>query len=86
MTPAKSILITGCSSGIGYDAAHRLKNEGWRVLATCRSQADVDRMTAEGFESFVLDYADETSVDAGAAQALRLTDGCNRRPAPTSGA
>jgi len=75
MTPAKSILITGCSSGIGYDAAHRLKNEGWRVLATCRSQADVDRMTAEGFESFVLDYADETSVDAGAAQALRLTDG-----------
>ena len=71
----KSILITGCSSGIGYDAAHRMKTEGWRVLATCRKQADVDRMIAEGFESYVLDYADEASVQAGAEEALRLTDG-----------
>jgi len=30
----KSILITGCSSGIGYDAAHRLPAEGWRVFAS----------------------------------------------------
>ena len=29
MTP-KSILITGCSSGIGHDAAHNLATRGWR--------------------------------------------------------
>ena len=71
----KSILITGCSSGIGYDAALRMKAEGWRVLATCRKQDDVDRMIGEGFESYLLDYADEQSVTEGAARALELTDG-----------
>ena len=55
----KSILITGCSSGIGYDAAHGLKRAGWRVFATCRKEADCDRLRAEGLESFRLDYADE---------------------------
>jgi len=74
-SPNKSILITGCSSGIGYDAAHRMKSEGWRVLATCRKPEDVERLKSEGFESFVLDYSDEASVSAGAAQALSLTDG-----------
>lgn len=71
----KTILITGCSSGIGYDAAHRMKEEGWRVLATCRKPEDVERLISEGFESFVLDYSNETSVAEGAQQALTLTDG-----------
>ena len=31
------ILITGCSSGIGYDTALRFKQMGWQVLATCRN-------------------------------------------------
>lgn len=71
----KSILITGCSSGIGYDAAHRMKKEGWQVLATCRAAADVAKLRAEGLESFQLDYDDEVSVQDGAARALELTDG-----------
>ncbi len=75
MTSEKSILITGCSSGIGYNAAHGLKQEGWRVLATCRAQEDVAQLEAEGLESFVLDYADETSVTNGAAEALERTNG-----------
>ncbi len=74
-TRPKSILITGCSSGIGYDAAHRLHTEGWRVLATCRNPADVERLKSEGLESYTLDYSDETSVSKGAQQALELTDG-----------
>lgn len=71
----KSILITGCSSGIGYDAAHTLARRGWQVLATCRQSADVDRLTAEGLTSFRLDYADPASVTEAAAAALDLTNG-----------
>ena len=37
---SRSILITGCSSGIGYDAAHFLNKRGWRVFATCRKASD----------------------------------------------
>lgn len=71
----RTILITGCSSGIGLDAAWRLKARGWRVLATCRREADSARLTAEGLESFSLDLADDASVAAGAAEALARTDG-----------
>jgi len=72
---AKSILITGCSSGIGHDAAHGLKRAGWRVFATCRAGADCDRLRAEGLESFVLDYADEGSIAAAVDETLRRTGG-----------
>jgi NAD(P)-dependent dehydrogenase (short-subunit alcohol dehydrogenase family) len=71
----KSVLITGCSSGIGYDAAHGLHKRGWRVFATCRAQADCDRLIAEGLESFVLDYADEASLTAAVAEVKRRTGG-----------
>ncbi len=72
---ASSILITGCSSGIGQDAARGLKARGWRVIASARKAADVDRLRAEGFEALQIDYADADSVAAGAQDALRLTDG-----------
>jgi len=71
----KSILITGCSSGIGYDAAHGLSRAGWRVLATCRKEEDAARLRSEGLESFALDYADEASVAEGAGRALEMTGG-----------
>lgn len=71
----KSILITGCSSGIGADAARGLRKREWRVLATCRQEADAARLRSEGFESWALDQADEESVAAGAAEALERTSG-----------
>lgn len=58
------ILITGASSGIGYDGARAMRARGWRVLATCRREADVARLQAEGFESFVLDIARSESIAA----------------------
>ena len=64
----KTILITGCSSGIGYDAAHGLKALGWRVFATCRAEADCERLRGAGLESFLLDYADEASIAAAVAE------------------
>jgi NAD(P)-dependent dehydrogenase (short-subunit alcohol dehydrogenase family) len=71
----RSILITGCSSGIGYHAATTLKNAGWRVLATCRKQIDCDRLRGEGFESFVLDYETPKSIEDGFNTAMTLTGG-----------
>ena len=75
MSHDRSILITGCSSGIGHDAAHGLKARGWRVFATCRQQADCDRLQAEGLESFRLDLADEGSVAGAVDEALARTGG-----------
>jgi len=71
----KSILITGCSSGIGYDAAHALHKRGWRVFATCRQEKDCERLRTEGLESFVLDYADEGSIKTAVAEVLSRTGG-----------
>lgn len=51
----KTILITGCSSGIGYATAHYLKQVGWRVIASCRKPDDVERLRSEGFECIELD-------------------------------
>lgn len=71
----RSVLITGCSSGIGYDAAHGMAARGWRVFATCRKEEDCERLRGEGLESFVLDYASEASIEAGLAEALSRSGG-----------
>ena len=71
----RTVLITGCSSGIGRDAAGRLRERGWRVLATCRKPEDCARLAAEGFESFQLDLADADGVTRAAEEALARTDG-----------
>lgn len=71
----KSILITGCSTGIGYDVAHSLHKRGWRVFATCRKQADCDRLIGEGLESFQLDQSDTASMTATIEETLTRTGG-----------
>jgi NAD(P)-dependent dehydrogenase (short-subunit alcohol dehydrogenase family) len=71
----RSILITGCSSGIGLDAARTLHQRGWRVFATCRQETDCDRLRAKGLESFRLDYSDETSIAEAVAETLQRTGG-----------
>jgi len=71
----KSILITGCSSGIGYDAAHGLRALGWRVFASCRKAEDCQRLIKEGFESPLIDYQDEATITSGLAEVLQATDG-----------
>ncbi|WP_069301178.1 SDR family NAD(P)-dependent oxidoreductase [Neptunicoccus sediminis] len=71
----RSILITGCSSGIGYDAAHRLHQRGWQVFATCRTQEDCDRLQSEGLNSFRLDYDDAASITTALQTCLTQTGG-----------
>lgn len=70
-----TILITGCSSGIGWDAAHGLRDAGWRVFATVRADADVERLIAQGFESHQLDYDDSVSIAAAVDWVRRETGG-----------
>lgn len=71
----KSILITGCSSGIGQCVAHGLKARGWRVFATARQPADVARLQAEGLESVPLDLRDSDSIQAAVTAVLDRTGG-----------
>ncbi|WP_104019911.1 SDR family NAD(P)-dependent oxidoreductase [Roseovarius nitratireducens] len=71
----RSILITGCSSGIGLDAARFLRGRGWRVFAACRKEADCARLREEGFAAPRIDYEDEASIEAGLAEVLGATGG-----------
>jgi NAD(P)-dependent dehydrogenase (short-subunit alcohol dehydrogenase family) len=72
---ARSILITGCSSGIGLACARTLKARGWRVLATARREADLERLAMEeGLETLKLELSDGRSVAAAADEALGRTD------------
>ncbi len=71
----KSILITGCSSGIGRDAALTLHAQGWRVFATCRQPADAAQLRDEGLEALHLDYADPASIESALGQVLEATGG-----------
>ncbi len=71
----RTILITGCSSGIGEAAARRLHHDGWRVFATARKDADIDRLKGEGIETFALDYTEPASIAAVAEEVLHRCDG-----------
>lgn len=75
MTSSKSILITGCSSGIGLCVAHGLKARGYRVFATARKPENVARLAAEGFEAYRLDLADSHSIQEAFGQVLEASGG-----------
>ncbi len=71
----QSILITGCSSGIGLDAARTLQARGWQVFASCRKEKDVERLGAEGLTSLRLDHDDPASIHAATHAVLEATGG-----------
>lgn len=71
----RTVLISGCSSGIGYVVAHGLRARGWRVFATARRAADVARLHAEGFEAWPLDLDDTASINAAVDAILGVTGG-----------
>jgi NAD(P)-dependent dehydrogenase (short-subunit alcohol dehydrogenase family) len=71
----KTILITGCSTGIGYVCATGLKAKGWRVFATARKAEDLARLEREGLEAIALDYRHSASVQACAREVEMRTGG-----------
>ncbi|NPA72883.1 MAG: SDR family NAD(P)-dependent oxidoreductase, partial [Gammaproteobacteria bacterium] len=66
----QTVLITGCSTGIGYHCAHALKALGYHVISTCRDASDVDRLREEGLTCFQLDLASSESVQQAATQMI----------------
>ncbi|MEN8130157.1 MAG: SDR family oxidoreductase [Pseudomonadota bacterium] len=70
-----TILISGCSSGIGYSAAKVLKKRGYRVFAGARKDADVERLSALGLEGLPLDLDDSESINAAVDEVLNRTNG-----------
>ena len=70
MNPSKTILITGCSTGIGYATALELKKRGHNVIATARKPDDVSRLQQEGFTAIQLDLADSNSIQQAVNMAI----------------
>lgn len=72
----KTILITGCSSGIGYDTAKQLQAQGWRVFASCRRIEDVERLRREGLaDTLQLDVTDSAGIQTAFDTLLAQTGG-----------
>lgn len=72
---ASAILVTGCSSGIGYAAAQGLRQRGYRVFATARRLEDVQALGGEGFEALQLDLTSSASIDTAVDEVLSRTGG-----------
>ena len=56
------VLITGCSSGIGWACAERLHQQGWQVMYTARTEQDLARLAAQGWNAYRLDVRDIQSI------------------------
>ncbi len=71
----KTILITGCSSGIGYDTAHYLHHNGYKVFATARNEDDVNRLKEEGLDAYFLDVTKPETISDTLDAVLSKSDG-----------
>ena len=70
----RSVLITGCSSGIGLCIAKGLKEKGYRVFASARKSSDVKNLQKLGFESLLLDLSSSESINAAVFKLYEMTD------------
>ncbi len=71
---SEAVLITGCSSGIGYATAEHLAGQGWKVYATARRPETISSLKEAGCETLALDVTDEASMGA-AVQAVSDAEG-----------
>lgn len=71
----RSVLITGCSTGIGRAAARLLSQHGWRVFAGARKPSDLDGLAKENLEPVELDVEDSASIANAVAAVLKQTNG-----------
>lgn len=70
-TSRKHVLITGVSTGIGYDAAHYLIENGFQVFGSVRQQADADRVKAslgDHFTPLLFDVTDGAAITSAVSE------------------
>ncbi|NTS32261.1 SDR family oxidoreductase [Phyllobacterium sp. BT25] len=75
MADSRTILLTGCSSGIGEHCARALKADGWTVFATARQPADIEALDAAGLTGLYLDYREPQSIAATVDAVFSRTGG-----------
>jgi short-subunit dehydrogenase len=71
----KSVLVTGCSSGIGLATAELLRSKGWVVFPTARKLADLDTLKQAGFEAIKLDVTSSESISVAVDWVLSKNGG-----------
>src|ERR687894_168139 len=74
MNVSKAVLITGCSSGIGWATAKHLSGVGWRVYATARDVDKIAPLADSGCRLLALDVTDEDSM-ASAVEEVEREEG-----------
>lgn len=74
MKKTQTIVITGCSTGMGYHAATTLHQAGLNVIATCRHSNDVERLIQQGIQCVKLDLDQSDSVQQAFKEIAHLTD------------
>ncbi|MCV6602686.1 MAG: SDR family NAD(P)-dependent oxidoreductase, partial [Cohaesibacter sp.] len=75
MMHKKTILITGCSTGIGLTCALGLKEKGWTIFATARKETDLQNLRNQDLNALYLDYTDQSSIDALVKTIMEQTGG-----------
>lgn len=75
MEKSKTVLVTGCSSGIGHCVVHGLHKRGYHVIATARADSDVERLQQEGLTALKLDLNDSDSIQNAVKKTLEIGNG-----------
>ncbi|KAA0698564.1 short-chain dehydrogenase [Neorhizobium sp. P12A] len=75
MADQRTIIVTGCSSGIGAHCARALKADGWRVFATVRKEADLEPLATDGIEALIMDYTRPETISALVTTVSERTQG-----------
>jgi len=78
MTPpkrTKTVLITGCSSGIGHALALEFQSRGLQVLATARTKDKISDLGARGITTLAVDVDSASSVSQLLTDVTRITGG-----------
>ncbi|MFH0881023.1 MAG: SDR family NAD(P)-dependent oxidoreductase [Lentisphaerota bacterium] len=75
LVKSQTVLVTGCSSGIGLSTARKLRGHGWTVIPTARKPEDLEMLRSARFFPVQLDLRDSKSIERAVAETLGMTRG-----------